>query len=225
MSWPAQALRILRKDLHIEWRSRARVVALFAFAGLMILLFSFAIGPDTKTLQKHAGGYVWLALLMASTLLLNQSFRTETESGALEGLRLLPVDPRALFYGKALANLVVLVSLAALVLPLSAWFMDIGVAEAWWQLALVILLGCAGIAGPGTLYSALAARSGAQQLMLPVLLFPLLVPALLAAVKALGFVLLGDPMDQIGGWLALLACFDAVFWALGGVLFGYLVEQ
>ena len=225
MSWIGQALRIFRKDLHIEWRGRARGIALFAFAGLMILLFSFAIGPDTKALQKHAAGYVWLALLTASTLLLNQSFRTETESGALEGLRLLPVDSRALFYGKALANLAVLVALSALVLPLSAWFMDIGVAEAWWQLALVIVLGCAAIAGPGTLYSALAARSGAQQLMLPVLLFPLLVPALLAAVKALGFVLLGDPMDQIGGWLSLLACFDAVFWALGGVLFGYLVEQ
>ncbi|HJN76386.1 MAG TPA: heme exporter protein CcmB [Myxococcota bacterium] len=225
MSWVRQALRILVKDLQIEWRGRARGVALFAFAGLMILLFSFAIGPDTKTLQQHAGGYVWLAMLMASTLLLNQSFQTEIESGALEGMRLLPVDPRALFYGKALANLVVLLAISTLVLPLSAWFMDIGVTGAWWQLAAVILLGCAGIAGPGTLYSALAARSGAQQLMLPVLLFPLLVPALLAAVKALGFVLLGDPMGQIAGWLALLGCFDAVFWALGGVFFGYLVEQ
>ena len=225
MSWPRQALRILVKDLQIEWRGKARVVALFAFAGLMILLFSFAIGPDTKTLQRHASGYVWLSILTASTLLLNQSFRTETESDALEGLRLLPVDSRALFYGKACANLLVLIALSALVLPLSAWFMDIGVAEAPWKLVAVIVLGCAGIAGPGTLYSALAARSGASQLMLPVLLFPLLVPALLAAVKALGFVLLGDPMDQIGGWLSLLACFDAVFWALGGVLFGYLVEQ
>lgn len=225
MSWPRQALRILRKDLHIEWRGKARAIALATFAGVLLLLFAFAIGPDTKVLQRHAAAYVWLAVLTASTLSLTQSFRTETEHGALEGLRLLPVDPRALFYGKALANWLVLVVLSALLMPLSLVLFDLSVAESPLTLAAVLVLGCGGIAAPGTMYSALTARTGAQQLMLPVLLFPLLVPALLAAVKALGFVLLGDPMDQTGGWLALLVCFDLVFWALGGVLFGYLIEQ
>lgn len=225
MSWPGQALRILRKDLQIEWRGKARALALATFAGILLLLFAFAIGPDTKTLQQHAGGYVWLAVLTASTLSLAQSFRTETEHGALEGLRLLPVDPRALFYGKAAANWLVLVGLAAVIVPLSMVLFDLSIAEPVWQLVLVLVLGCAGIAAPGTMYSALTARTGAQQLMLPVLLFPLLVPALLASVKALGFVLLGDPMDQVGGWLTLLVCFDLVFWSLGGVLFGYLIEQ
>ncbi|MCP4810785.1 MAG: transcriptional regulator [Proteobacteria bacterium] len=225
MSWVGQAVRILRKDLQIEWRGKARAFALATFAGILLLLFSFAIGPDTKMLQKHAAAYIWLAVLTASTLSLAQSFRTETEHGALEGLRLLPIDSRGLYYGKALANWLVLVGLTGLLMPLSFILFDLSLSESPLKLVAVLLLGCGGIAAPGTMYSALTARTGAQQLMLPVLLFPLLVPALLAAVKALGFVLLGDPMDQIGSWLTLLLCFDLVFWSLGGVLFGYLIEQ
>ena len=95
---------VLQKDLLIEGRSWMRLVSLITFAVLTLLLFSFAVGPDSTILQKHASGYLWLATLFASSNLFAQSFLVETESGAVEQLQLAPVNPAALFYGKALAN-------------------------------------------------------------------------------------------------------------------------
>ncbi len=220
-----QAIEIFRKDLLIEWRGKARFVALAVFAATILLMMSFAIGPNNKELQAHASGYIWIAVLLTSTQLLAGSFQSETEGGALEGLRLLPVFPPSLFYGKAIANWLFLVLLVVLVLPLSFALFDLSIQGSYGLLALVILLGTAGVAAPGTLYAALTARAPAQQLMLPLLLFPLLVPTLLAAVKVTALVFVGDPMGQAGGWLGLLACFDVVFWMFGGVLFWKLVES
>ena len=117
----SQAVAVLRKDLVLSWRGRARIVAMVSFAVVTLMLFSFAVGPATDVLSKHAGGYLWLALLLSSTLALGQSFQLELEDAALEGLMLLPVDPRALFFGKAAANALQLVVLGVVlvqVLPL-----------------------------------------------------------------------------------------------------------
>jgi heme exporter protein B len=223
--WIRQTGAVLRKDLLIGWRSKARLLALALFALTMLLLFSFAIGPNTASLRAHAGGYLWMGVLVSSTLLLAQNFQIETEGGALEGLLLLPVDPRALFYGKALANLVLLVVLTLITLPLLLVLYDIGLDRGDWLLAVVIVLGCAGVSAPGTLYSALTSRAGAQQLMLPVLLFPLVIPCMLAAVKATGLLLTGDPMEQAPSWTVLLVCFDLIYWSLGGLLFARVIEE
>lgn len=220
-----QTAEVLRKDLLIEWQGRNRVVALCGYALVLLLLFSFAVGPSSKVLQAHAGGYLWLVLLSISTLTLGSSFRVETEAGALEGLVLAPVDARALFYGKALANTALLVAMAALALPASVVLFDLHPAESLLWLVAAVVLGAGGLAAPGTLYAALTARLGAQQLVLPLLLFPLVVPALVAASKVTGLVLGGDPMRQAGSWLVLLICFNAIFWSLCGVLFGKVVEE
>ena len=216
-------LALLRKDLLIEWRGRGRGIAMAAFALMLVLLFSFAVGPDTAALQRHAAGYVVLALLTASTLTLNQSFAVETESGALEGLVLLPVSPVHLYYGKAVANLVVLCGLALVATLSACWLFDIGLPNP--MIIPVMFLTAAGIAAPGTLYAGLTARLQAQQIVMPLLLFPLLVPALLAASKAGSLVLGGDPMGQAGSWMALLTAFDVVYWALCGVLFTKVIDE
>ncbi|MFT5582893.1 MAG: heme exporter protein B [Cognaticolwellia sp.] len=224
-SWLVQTWQIMVKDLVLGWRTRAKVVAMVVFAGTMLLLFSFAIGPNNTLLAKHAAGYVWLSALLSSTLLLSQSFQIEGESGALEGLLLLPVDPRAIFYGKALANWIVLSLLTGLVLVGGFFLFSVEVDANPLRFVGILLLGSAGISAPGTLYSALTARAEAQQLMLPVLLFPLVIPCMLAAVKATTFLIQGDPMDQGGSWTMLLICFNLIYWALGGVLFGKVVDE
>lgn len=219
----SQLLAVIRKDLLIEWRGRARAIAMGAFAVMLILLFSFAVGPDSTALRAHASGYICLALLTASTLTLNQSFAVETESGALEGLILLPISPVSLFYGKALANFGVLLALALVTTMAASWIFDIGLPAP--MMAPVMVLTCAGIAAPGTLYAGLTARLQAQQIVMPLLLFPLLVPALLAASKAGSLVLGGDPMGQLGSWMALLGAFDVVYWTLCGVLFSKVIDE
>lgn len=216
---------MLHKDLLVEWRARAHAIGLAAFAGTTLLLFSFAVGPDTAALRQHAGAYLWLSLLLSSTLLLERSFTIEFQSGALDLLLLIPTPPGAIFLGKALANTLQLGVLAAVAVPLTIGLFDAPLVGSPGLLALTLALGAAGLAAPGTLYAALTARADARQLLLPLLLFPLVVPCLLAAVKATTLLMLGDPMGQLGSWLPLLVCFDVLFWTLCAVLFSRVVED
>jgi heme exporter protein B len=219
-----QVWAILKKELMIEWRMVTRIFTLFCFGFTLLLLFSFAVGSDTDVLQKHAAAYLWMSVLLASTLQLERSFLTETESGALEAILLIPTSPTALFYGKAIANWAQLLLLAVVCLPLVVVLYGTEVQGPFLWLPIVAILGTAGLAAPGTLYAGMTARIRGGQVLLPLLLFPLVVPAVLAAVKATSLVLLGDPMGQISSWVALLLCFDLVFWGLSGALFTRIVE-
>ena len=147
-------LVLLRKDLLLQWRERAQGVAILAFGGAALLLFSFAVGPDALALRQQAAGFLWLGLLLASTLSLAESFEREMEDSALEGLLLLPASPRALFYAKALANWARLALLGVALVPGMVVLYDAGTLRLVALLG-VILLGTAGLSAPGTLYSAM----------------------------------------------------------------------
>lgn len=216
---------LVRKDLLLEWRSRARANALFFFALATLLLFSFALGPDTTFLRRAAGGTLWLAILLASVLALGESFRVEQENAALDGLRLAPADARALFLAKSLANALLLSALGMVLFPVLAALAGVTPVLGMGALIEVLLLGSLAIAAPGTIYAAIASNARARDVLLPLLLFPLLIPALVAAAKATSLVFEGDPMLQLGPWLALLASFDLVYWSLGFVLFPRVVED
>jgi heme exporter protein B len=217
-------LAALRKDLLLQWRGRTQLVAIFAFGAAALLLFSFAIGPDSTALRQHAAGFLWLGLLLASTLSLAESFEREMEEQALEGLLLLPASERALYYGKALANWFQLTVLGAALVPIMVVLYDAGTFRLPSLLG-VIALGSAGLSAPGTLYAAMTSQTRARQTLLPLLLFPLVVPVLLAAVKASSLLILGDPMAQLRPWITLLAAFAAIHWSIGGLLFGRVVED
>ena len=214
----------LRKDLLLSWRGRLQIVAVFAFGAAALLLFSFAIGPDSLALRQHAAGFLWLALLLASTLSLAESYEQEMQERALEGLLLLPVNARVLYYGKAIANFLQLAALGVLLVPVMVVLYDAGTLRLLPLLG-VILLGAAGLSAPGTLYAAMTAQARARQALLPLLLFPLVVPVLLAAVKATSLLILGDPMGQLRPWATLLAAFAVVHFSLCGLLFGRVVEE
>lgn len=215
---------VLWKDLLIEWRARSRTVALLSFAYTILLLFAFAIGPDAAALRQHAGAYLWLGLLLCSSLLLDRTMRTEFEAGAIQSLMLVPVSASGLFFGKALANTLQLWLVGAVSVPLVFIVCDASLTESVGLMVLTLGMGSAGLAAPGTLYAAMIARLSGRQLLLPLMLFPLVVPVVVAAVKSTSLVMLGDPMDQIGSWLVLLGCFNLVYWSLCGVLFGRVVE-
>jgi heme exporter protein B len=214
----------LRKDALLQWRTRARFLAVLAFGAVTLLLFSFAAGPDTASLRRHAPGFLWLALMLSSTLALAETFQSELEQRALEGLLLLPASARAIFYGKALANVAQLTLLGLALVPLSVVLYDAPVPRPA-ALAGVIVLGAAGLSAPGTLYAAMSSQARARQALLPLLLFPLVVPVLLAAVKATALLATGDPMGQLRSWLVLLVAFDAIYWSLCGLFFGRVVEE
>jgi heme exporter protein B len=214
----------LRKDLLLQWRSRAQIFAVLFFGAAALLLFSFAIGPDTEALRQHSAGFLWLGLLLSSTLALAESFQSEMEHRALEGLLLLPAPTPALYYGKAIANWLQLSLLGIGLVPVMVVLYDAGTLRLG-TLAGIIFLGSAGLSAPGTLYAAMTSQARARQTLLPLLLFPLVVPVLLAAVKATSLTILGDPMGQTRSWILLLVCFNLIHWSLGGLLFGRVVED
>jgi heme exporter protein B len=216
---------LLAKDLLIEWRTRARLNALIFFALATLLLFSFAVGPDTKVLARNAGGYLWLALLFASVLSLGESFRVEQENLTLDGLRLAPADARAIFLSKAVGNTLLLTGLGILLVPVMVALYSVNVTMGVGPLATTLLLGCMAISAPGTVYSAIASNARARDVLLPLLLFPLIIPALLASAKATSLVLQGDPMNQLGSWFGLLFGFNLIYWGLGFVLFPRVIED
>ena len=156
MSTFQQALFVARKDLLLGWRARTRTLAVALFGMVTLVLFSFAVAADGEVGVSAAAGFLIVALLLSSILSLEESFRLETEDRALEGLLLLPVDPVAIFYGKAIANFVLLVLLGPVLLPLTAIFFSLELDGAnLLGLALLWLLAAAGIAAPGTLYASM----------------------------------------------------------------------
>jgi len=217
-------LAALRKDFLLQWRTRAQLLAILIFGATSLLLFSFAIGPNALALRQHAAGFLWLALLLSSTLSLAESFQAEMEQRALEGLLLLPASPQALYYGKALANWAQLAFLGVALVPVTIVLYDAGTTNLG-ALVGIILLGTAGLSAPGTLYAAMTSQARAKQTLLPLLLFPLVVPVLLASAKATSLIILGDPMGQVRAWSLLLVCFDLIYWSLCGLLFGRVVED
>lgn len=220
----SQLWAALHKDLLLQWRTRTQLLAVFTFGASTLLLFSFAIGPNAEALRLHAAGFLWLSLLLSSTLTLAESFQSEMEDRALEGLLLLPADARALYYAKALLNWLQLLLLGFGLVPIMVVLYDASTPRPL-ELCAVIALGAAGLSAPGTLYSAMTSQARAKQTLLPLLLFPLIVPVLLAAVKATSLLILGDPMGQLWSWAQLLLAFDLLHWSLCGLLFGRVVED
>ncbi len=225
-SWLTQCRRILAKDLKVTWRRRGWAVSVLIFALLVVVVFSFAVGPNAKLLRELAGGLLAFSLLSASVLTLNESFRQEEEQRGILGLRLLGVSPAAVFLGKAIANSLILVALGPPLFLAATVFFDL--TPSWSSIgsvALLWLLTSTGLAAPGTLYAAMSNRTVARDVLLPVLLFPLVVPVLLGSSRAFGLAIDGDPMSQLGSWIGFLFAFNAVYWILGTVLFAAILED
>jgi len=219
-----QVWYVLLKDLLIERRALGRVISLVSFAIMTLLLFSFAVGPQSELLRKHSPGYLWLGVLFSSTLLYTQSFQIETESNATEQLLVAPVSPISLFVGKALANTIQLFGIMLIMIPPLIALCDVTFTESFSLFLAVLFAGALGLSAPGAMYAAMTARLSSKALLMPLLLFPLIVPAMLAAVKITSLIFFGDPMNQITGWFQLLIVFDVIFWSVCSVLFSRVME-
>jgi heme exporter protein B len=216
---------IVGKDIRLEWRSRSRVNATLFFALLTLFLFSFAAGPVHSLLAANAPGYLWLALLLSSVLALSESMRIEVENDMLEALRLAPVNQYALFLAKAVVNAGFLTLLGFVLVPIAMALYGPELSLGLPRLLLTIVLGSLAISAPGTLYATIATQARARDVLLPLLLFPVIVPGLLASVRATALVMEGDPMEQLANWTTLLVIFDILYWVLCTVLYPRIVEE
>lgn len=219
---------IVWKDLTAERRTKANFNSVAFLAALILLLFGFALGPDTEALRNVAGGVLWLTVLFSGVLSFNRSYEQELENGSLEMLLLYPGDRRSIFLGKLIANLAFVLLVEAVLIPLAAVLYDIPIWTVIVPLALVLFLGTVGFVTLGTFYAAMASRLRAREVLLPLLLFPMLIPLLIAAVQATSLILTGDLMVRDAGgatvalsssWVRILVVFDIVFFV--GALFAF----
>jgi heme exporter protein B len=219
------ALAIARKDALSELRGRHATVSTLFFAAVVLLLFGFALGPDSARLAAAAPGLLWLAVVFAGLLAVSRLHLLETDDGALEQLALYPVSRRAIYAGKALGGLAVMLLLGVLVLGAVGILFAVDIGAAWPSLLVTVILGALGVAAVGTFYAGITVRLRAREVMLPLLMLPVLAPLLLGAVKATAAALAGDPLGELGAWLQLLAAFDVLMLVAGLATYGYLLED
>lgn len=216
---------IVRKDLAAERRSKANFNSVVFLAVLTLLLFGFSLGPDPQALREIGGGVIWLTILFSGVLAFHRSYQLELENGAIDVLLLYPGDRRSIFVGKLTANLIFIGLVQAVMLPVAALLYDVPLFAAPWRLALVLGLGTLGFVTLGTFYAAMASRLRAREVLLPLMLFPMLIPLLVAAVLATGALLDGDPMGQSGAWIRLLVVFDVIFGVAAFFAFEHVIEE
>jgi heme exporter protein B len=214
---------IIRKDLAAEWRSRELFSAMLVFALLVILIFNFALELDARARASVTSGVLWVTFAFAGTLGLNRSMAIEKDRGCLDGLLLAPVDRAVIYFGKAIGNLVFMLIVELIVLPIYSVLYNINLFHP--GLLMVVLLGSIGYVAVGTLLSAMAVQTRTRDILLPILLFPLVIPVLIAAVKASGGFLQGFSISEVQNWINLLIVYDVIFIAISFMIFDYVVEE
>jgi len=223
-SWTQLVLSHLGKDLRIEWRSREAINSMLFFALLVVVLFSMAFDPTRSTSREIAGGVLCVATLFASVSALNQAWAREIRHQVLDALRMTPADGAALFLGKVLANFL-FVSIVQLVLgPIFFIFYNLHPLGDTWLLLVVVPLGTWALVSNGTFFAALSIRSRNRELLLPLILFPIFLPALLAMVDSVRTILTGDNSDPSFMWIKILAGYDILFTTVSLLLFDTVLE-
>lgn len=218
-----QVWAMVWKDVLAELRTREIFSSMFVFSLLVILIFNFAFELSSARAEEIAPGVLWAAFAFAGTLGLSRSFSMEKDKGCLEGLLLSPAERSAIYFGKFLCNLIFMSFVEAIILPVSIVLFNLALPVLW--LLPVIFLGTVGFTGVGTLLSAIAVNTRAREVMLPILLFPAVLPVLIAAVRATGAILEGLGPSEWLGWTQFLAAFDAVFLAISYMTFEYVIEE
>lgn len=214
---------VVWKDLQAEFRSRELFSAMLVFSLLIILIFNFALELDVKTRQTVTSGVLWATFAFAGTLGLNRSMAIEKDRGCLDGLLLAPVDRSAIYFGKVISNLAFMLIVEIIVLPVYSVLYNINLFQP--GLLLVILLGSIGYVGVGTLLAAMSVQTRTRDILLPILLFPVVIPVLLAAVKASTGYLEGLEFSEILSPLSLLIAYDVIFIAVAFMVFDSVVEE
>jgi heme exporter protein B len=214
---------LLWKDWRLELRTKERISSLFVLALLIVLVFIFALSPELVQRPEVGAALLWVTLLFAGMLSLQRAFLIEQERGCLSGLLLCPFDPGTVFLAKLVGNALFLVLVEVVVTPLT--LLLLGIQGSWLllMLLLVLLLGIVGFSALGTLFAAMAVRTRAREVLLPLMLLPLLVPLLIAAVKVTGALLAG--VEWSGVWLRVLLAFDVIFVVTGWLIFAQVVRE
>lgn len=219
-----QAGWLIWKDLLLEIRRRESLVTMFFFGTLLLFVFHFAFEMPRERAPEMAPGLLWLAFLFTGTLGLTQLFQPERENHCLDALLLSPMDRAALYLAKVFFNLVLMLVVEIVVLPLFWVLFNL---DSWRLLPtifMVAFLGTLGFCVLGTLFSAVTMRARARELLLPLILFPLMIPVILATIRTMEVILRSGEYSEASDWLRLLLGFDVIFLTAGFLVFEWVIE-
>lgn len=217
-----QVKAIVTKDILIELRTREASTAMLVFAVMTIILFNFALRLRVDSLKPLTPGFLWVVLAFAGTLGLGHTMSSEQMNQCIEGILMTPCDRSVIFVGKALSNVIFTLLIAVVVVPVLAILFDEGLLQA--GVFTIVLVGVVGYSGAGTLISTMAVSTRAREIFLPVLLFPLIIPLVVAAVIVTSGMVDQLPWNDYGSWFGVVAAFAIIFWTAGILLFDFLVE-
>lgn len=226
-------LEIARKDLLAEFRTKQMLNSMVIFALLVIVIFSFAFGNEAtifvpnlnkKIVDLLAPGMLWISFTFAGMLGLSRSFAGEKEEGCLEGLKLCPVERSEIYNGKVLSNAVLMFLMEMATLPIFIVLFSYEIKNIF-GLVVVIILGTFGFIFVGTLLSALTVNTRTREILLPVILFPVLIPVILSAVTATGIMLSNGNFSDVAGELQILVVYDLIFFVVAQMVFEYTIED
>ncbi|MEW6141751.1 MAG: heme exporter protein CcmB [Chloroflexota bacterium] len=223
MSFWNKALTIAWKDVISETRTREIVFSVLVFAILVIVVFNFAFGETQEMLTAVAPGILWVTFAFSGVLSLNRAFVAEKEDGCLEGLMACPIGREVIYAGKLMGSLLFMLVVEAIALPVFMVLFNLPVLSI--ELIAVTVLATIGFAALGTLFSALATNTRAREMVLPILFLPLVVPVIIAAVKATGLALAGQSWSAMSTWLSMIIAFDIVFLVVSYLVFPFVIEE
>ena len=223
MGYLRKVYAIVWKDVRAELRTKDILSSMLVFAALAVVIFQFAFDLRADNARLVLPGVVWIAITFSGVLGLNRSFILEQDRGSMEGLLLAPMDRSVIYFGKLIGNLLFIFAVELVLLPLASIFFNVWIVTP--SILLVVFLGTIGFAAVGTLFAALSVNTRAREVMLPILLFPIMVPVLIAGVRAMGALLDGETLKDVAQWLRLLVAYDVIFIAAAFLLFDFVVEE
>ncbi|MBW1999317.1 MAG: heme exporter protein CcmB [Deltaproteobacteria bacterium] len=216
---------IVRKDLTLEFRSREMLFSMCLFSFLVLIIFAFAFEKGFRDINDLVPGIIWVAIVFSALMGLGRSFGAERDGETLSGLLLCPVSRWAIYLAKMIGTLLFTALMVAITLLVLTILYNQDLFPFLLPLGLIIFLGTLGFSTVGTLFSAMSATTNARHLILSILIFPISIPLIIAAVKATGFVLDGNPLSAILPWLKILIAFDSVFLLLSYLTFDFVMEE
>ena len=220
-----QVAAIIWKDFTVELKTRELFVSMFIFAVLVILIFIFSVDLSIVNSNQVGPGVLWVAIIFSGTIGLNRSFMLEKENQCIQGLMLAPIDRSAIYFGKMISNLAFLLIMEAFILPIFMIFFNVDLIPHIFPILFVILIGTIGFSALGTLLSSLSANLKTRDIMLPILLYPLMVPIAIASVKMTSQVLLGEELSSVMKWIGLTLCFDIIFIGVSIMTIDHILEE
>jgi heme exporter protein B len=218
-------LTITWKDMLSEFRGRETITSMLIFCLIVVVIFNFMFEPGSTLVREMIPGILWVAITFAGILGLNRSFIYEVDQGCMLGLLLCPVDHYIIYLGKMLGNFFFMLIMEIVILPLMIVLFNLNITNILLPLMLVIFLGTLGFAAVGTLLSAISVNTRAREILLPILLFPIAIPILMAAVKATGSLINDATITNALSWIKILTGFDIIFLVISCLLFEYVVED